>query len=388
MFRPGHSQMRPTLLAASLALLLTACGGGSAPDTAAESATATAETGKDAKDVKPVAVEAAAAGRRGISASYAGTASLVPVEEAMVVAKTSGVLDQLLAEEGDQVVAGQLLARLDPDRKGLALAQQRATLKKLESEFARSSELYERQLVSADAHEKIRSELDIQRAAVDIAELELSYTRILAPISGVVAERMVKQGNLIQANGSLFRIVDGSRLEAVLNVPERDLAKLAAGLPVALAVDAVPGRRFPGRIDRVSPVVDAGSGTFRVVARFEDQPELRAGMFGRIEVEYDQRADALTIPREALIEGEGETAVFAIRDGKAARVAVEVGYLDGGLAEIRSGLVDGEQVVTVGKATLRDGATVEIVNAPAVADDESPEGVEAGLTGGAQAAAQ
>lgn len=376
----------PLIRAACTALLLAglaACGGADKAPSAAE---AKAETKKNNQKVP---VETATVSRRSIAARYSGTASLSAAAEAEVVAKTSGVLIELLAEEGDTVKAGQALARLDPDRKGLALAQQQATLEKLEREYKRSAELFERQLVSADAHEKIRSELEIQRAAVDIAELELAYTRVVAPISGVIAQRMVKQGNLIQANSPLFKIVDASRLEAVLNVPERELATLRPGLPVSMQVDAVPGRDFAGRIDRISPVVDAGSGTFRVTATFADQPALWPGMFGRIGVVYDQREDALTVPRDALLEGEGEPAVFAVREGKAVRVPVELGYQDGSLAEIRAGLAEGEQVVTVGKVALRAGAEVEVVNAPALAEDKGGEQAEPGTpAGNSQAAAQ
>lgn len=385
----SHRHLPPRfrlIRAACTALLLAglaACGG---PDKAPGAAEAKAETKKNHQKVP---VETATVSRRSIAARYSGTASLSAAAEAEVVAKTSGVLIELLAEEGDAVKAGQVLARLDPDRKGLALAQQKATLEKLEREYKRSTEMFQRQLVSADAHEKIRSELEIQRAAVDIAELELSYTRVVAPISGVIAQRMAKEGNLIQANGPLFKIVDTSRLEAVLNVPERELATLKAGLPVSMQCDAVPGRDFAGRIDRISPVVDAGSGTFRVTATFTEQPALRPGMFGRIGVVYDQREDALTVPRDALLEGEGEPAVFAVREGKAVRVPVELGYQDGSLAEIRAGLAEGEQVVTVGKVALRAGAEVEVVNAPALAEDKSGEQAEPGTpAGNSQAAAQ
>lgn len=371
---------RLALVAAlSIALLATACSKApTAADPKASAATAdatTADKGKDAaakgkdkdkdKD-KPaevaVPVEVALVSRRAMSASYGATASLEAAGEAQVVSLTSGVLLKLLAEEGDVVQAGQVLARLDPDRKGLALAQSQAQLKKLESEYSRSKELFAKQLVSADAHEKIRSELDVQRAAVDITKLELSYTTITAPISGVVAQRMVKVGNLIQPNAPMFKIVDTSRLEAVLNVPERELDTLRAGLPVTMRVDALPGRSFNGKVGRVSPVVDAGSGTFRVTAIFEGIGQLKPGMFGRVDIVFDQRPNALTIPRDALLEGDGETSVFAVRDGKAVRVPVQVGFITGSYAEIRAGLAEGDGVVTVGKVTLRDGATVEVVN--------------------------
>lgn len=366
------------VVALSAALLVTACSKAPSASDPKASAAATADAtasekdpkkdGKSKKDGKDEATETAVpvevvkVSRRAMSASYGATTSLEAAREAQVVSLTSGVLLTLLTEEGDTVQAGQVLARLDPDRKGLALAQAQAQLKKLESEYSRSKELYAKQLVSADAHEKIRSDLDVQRAAVDITKLELSYTTITAPISGVVAQRMVKVGNLIQPNAPMFKIVDTSRLEAVLNVPEREMDTLRAGLPVAMQVDALPGRSFTGKVGRVSPVVDAGSGTFRVTAIFEGIGQLKPGMFGRVDIVFDSRANTLTIPRDALLEGDGETSVFAVRDGKAVRVPVQVGFVTGAFVEIRAGLSEGDGVVTVGKVTLRDGATVEVVN--------------------------
>lgn len=359
-------------LALAISLALAGCGGQAPEGDAAEGAeTAGKEEGKDGKpgEKKPdaVPVEVASVAKRPISASYAGTANLEAPGEAQVVAKTSGVLLQLLAEEGDQVKAGQVLARIDPDRPRLEMERARATVRKLENNYRRSQELLASKLVSAEASDQIRYDLEAARAAYGLAQLELSYTNIVAPIDGVIALRSVKQGNLIQLNSSLFRIVDDSRLEAVLNVPERDLATMKPGLTVNMSADAMPGKVFQGVIDRVSPVVDGGSGTFRVVTAFPGGQGLRPGMFGRIEVVYDQRADALTVPRAALLEDAGETAVYAVRDNKAVRVAIEVGHLSGELAEVRKGLTEGEQVVTAGKITLRDGAAVEVLNPPAAA---------------------
>ncbi|KFN52343.1 hypothetical protein N790_00810 [Arenimonas malthae CC-JY-1] len=360
------------VLALAISLALAGCGGAEpAAEGDADAAKAEETAQAEGKDGKPaekkseaVPVEVAAVARRAISASYSGTANLEAPSEAQVVAKTSGVLLQLLAEEGDQVKAGQVLARIDPDRPRLEMERARATMRKLENNYRRSQELLASKLVSAEASDQIRYDLEAARAAYEMAALELSYTNIVAPIDGVIASRSVKPGNLIQLNSSLFRIVDDSRLEAVLNVPERDLATMQEGLAVRMTADAMPGKVFEGVIDRVSPVVDGGSGTFRVVTAFPGGEGLRPGMFGRIEVVYDQRADALTVPRIALLEGEGETAVYVVREGKAVRTPVETGHLSGELAEIRKGLSEGEQVVTAGKITLRDGAAVDVLNAP------------------------
>lgn len=369
------ASLRPLLLALMVGLALTACGKGDEPADAKDAtakAEAKEETGPDGekkKEEKPVPVEVAQVAKRPIQASYHGTAALEAPNEAQVVAKTSGVLFTLLAEEGDTVKKGQVLARLDQERPRLEVQRAEAMLNKLEAEFARSKELYSRKLVAADLYEKLRYDVDTQRTVAEMAKLELSYTNIVAPIDGVIAQRMVKQGNLIQLNAALFRIIDAKELEAVLNVPERELATLREGLDVAMQVDALPGQTFRGKIDRVSPVVDAGSGTFRVVTQFESGGVLKPGMFGRIGVVYDQRSDALTVPRAALLDDAGEAAVFAVREGKAVRVPVQVGYLSGELAEIRQGLAEGENVVTAGKVTLRDGTKVEVLNAPAAAPE-------------------
>jgi len=345
------------------------CGGGKDPGESKDGAQAS--VGKDGKpaEKKPdaVPVEVARASRRSIAASYTGTANLEAPGEAQVVAKTSGVMVQLLAEEGDQVRAGQVLARIDGDKVRLEVARQKAIVDKLESNYRRSQELAQARLVSAEASDQIKYDLASARAAYDLARLELSYTNIVAPISGVVAQRMVKPGNLIALNAPVFRIVNNAHLEGVLNAPEREMARLRAGQPLRMVVDAVPGKVFIGKVDRVSPVMDSASGTFRVVCAFDNAPELRPGMFGRIEVVYDQRQDALTVPRIALLEDEGEPAVYVVRDKLARRTPVTLGYTTGEYAEVRTGLKDGDRVVTAGKVAIRDGTEVQVIDAAGTA---------------------
>jgi membrane fusion protein (multidrug efflux system) len=201
--------------------------------------------------VEAVPVEVAKASRHAIPPSYSGTANLEAPGEAQVVAKTAGVMVQLLAEEGDQVHAGQVLARLDGDKARLEAARQLATVRKLENNYRRATELADKKLVSAESSDQIKYDLESARAAYDLARLELSYTNITAPISGVVAQRMVKPGNLISVNAPVFRIVNNSHLEGVLNAPEREMGRLKVGLPLRMVVDAVPGKVFEGKVDRL-----------------------------------------------------------------------------------------------------------------------------------------
>lgn len=359
---PAHPAAR-TLLPAALflgcALALSACGKGNVPEAKAA----------EAKDAVPaVPVEAVKASHRAIAASYTGTAALEPRAEAQVVARTSGVAMKVLVEEGQVVRAGQPLIRLDPDRARLAVAQTAAQLRKLENNYHRAEQLVGQRMVSASDVDQLRYDTENMRAQHQLAQLELSFTTVVAPISGVVASRSIKDGNFVQINTPVLRIVDNARLEAVLNVPERELATLKAGQPVSLVADALPGRTFEGQVDRVAPVVDSGSGTFRVVCTFEGGQALQPGMFGRVRIDYDKRADALVVPRVALLD-DGDAAVYVVRDGKSVRTPVTVGYSDGEWIEVRKGLKLGDAVVTAGKVALRDGTVVQVIDtaAPKVA---------------------
>jgi membrane fusion protein (multidrug efflux system) len=381
-------------------LVLSGCGGGGGVQ--AKEA--------DKASVNAVPVEVATASLNAVNASYNGTATLVTDHEAQVASKTSGVLVKLLVEEGSVVHEGQLLAELDDATPLAAVAQAEAQMHKADATFAYAEQSIQKQLISKREYDQANFDMQTQRAAVQTAKLQLAYTRIVAPVSGIVAERSVKLGNLVQVNQSLFRIVNMDTLQAVLNVPERQLGILKAGQTVALEADALPGQKFAGNILRIAPVVDPASGTFRVTCEFRDKTRtLKPGMFGRIDIVYDHRDDALTIPRSALIEEDGETAVFVVdaapvkvptadadksdksKDGDKAKVAakdaagkdagkdgkaivattpglvahrklVKIGYSDGDKVEIRSGLDAGTRVITVGRNAVRDGTAVQVLD--------------------------
>lgn len=369
--RTALKNISPFVLALVIGMTLSACGGKPEGDQNASSDDGKpadqAKTGKDGKDGKDdkgpeaVPVEVVTAAKQTVNASYAGTANLDAPNESVVTAKSSGVMVSQLAEEGDFVRQGQVLARIDPARARLEVQRNQATVNKLSNNYRRAQELLAQKLISTEAHDQIRFDLESARASLDLAQLELAYTNVTAPISGVVAQRMIKQGNLVSLNAPVYRIVNNQQLEAVMNVPEREMAVIQSGLPVRMLVDAVPGQVFEGRIDRVSPVMDAGSGTFRVTSVFDGKQVLRPGMFGRIEIVYDRRENVLTVPRTALLDDESEPSLYVVRDGKSVRVAIKTGYSNGDIIEVVSGLKAGDVVITAGKVAVRDGALVTVI---------------------------
>lgn len=316
-----------------------------------------------AEPVEPtIPVEVADVLRGSITASYTTTATLEADREARVVPRLGGTVVELLAEEGDFVTEGQVLARIDDARYRLELARNEATLSRLEQDFNRHSEMRERNLVSLEAFERAKFEYESHRAQVQLSRLELSYTTIRSPIAGVVSNRLIKVGNTVNAQEEAFVVTSLDPLLAVLHVPERELSRLAAGQPALIDADAVPGKRFEGVVIRISPVIDASTGTSRVTVEVTggDTP-LKPGMFVRVGVVHDTRDDVALVPAEAVIAEDARTSVFVVRDGAAERRAVQTGYRDNGRVEIRSGVAPGERVVVTGQGALRDGSKVQII---------------------------
>jgi membrane fusion protein (multidrug efflux system) len=303
-----------------------------------------------------------------IDAAYRGTATLEAEDEATVLAKTSGVIEQILAEEGQRVRAGQVLARLETDRLKLEVARAKAEADKAKENFDRNTRIYEKSLISKELYDQSRFTLDAANAAYQLAALTLRESEIRAPIDGVVSARYIKAGNAIQPNSAAFKITQMDTLHAHIYVPERDIHKLAPRQAAAMTLDAWPGKAFKGEILRVNPVVDAATGTVKVtVAMAAGQRELKPGMFGRVEILYDRRESAVLVPKDAVLTEDAAQSVFVVADGKARRRSIKVGYADSYNYEVLDGLQSGDQVVTTGQANLKDDAKVHVVNAPGAA---------------------
>ena len=343
---------RISLAAFACALLLSACQQGTENDKTEE------------EETPPIPVEISKPVRGDMLAVYSGTAPIEAYAEADVIAKVDGEVREVLVEEGDEVRADQVIARLDGDRLRLELNESEARLRKMQRDFERNKDLRSKGLLSEGDFEKLQYDLEALQASYNLASLELDYTQIRAPISGVISERYIKLGNTISVGDRLYRVTSLDPLVAYLHVPEREYRQIAAGQPVGLAVDALDGPPIVATVTRVSPVIDPVTGTFKITIEIRDeQRRIKPGMFARVGVVYDTQVNALQVPRSALVEDLGETSVFVVEDGVAVRRAVETGISNRGMVEIISGLSDDDEVITVGQVGLQPDSRVEVINA-------------------------
>ena len=350
-----HATLFSSLLLSASVLALAGCGG-------SEAQAAKTDPAKDAAPAIPV--EAVAAARGEVAATYSGTTTLEADQEASVVAKVGGTVSQIYAEEGRVVHAGDALAQLDDTELRYDAEQAQANYDKKQQEFTRSQALYDRKLISADAFDTVKYDLAVMKAGYDIAKLNLDRTVIRSPIDGVVAKRLIKVGNTLTPNQVVYVVTDFDPLLAVLYVPENALARIRPGQPATLSADALAGKSFSGRVARLSPVVDPQTGTFKVTVEVRGPGrDLAPGMFSRVNITYDVHKNALIVPRAAILTEDGESAVYVVQAGVAHRIPVNLGYSDGDKVEIVKGLNTGDMVVTLGQNSLKDGTKVALVNA-------------------------
>jgi membrane fusion protein (multidrug efflux system) len=316
-------------------------------------------------DTPPIPVETGLPIRGDIYAVYSGTAPIEAFAEADVVAKVDGEVRELLVEEGMEVKNESVLARLDGDRLRLELNESSARLRKLQRDYQRNLDLKNKGLISEGDFDRIQYEMEALEAANNLANLELDYTQIRAPISGVVSERYVRVGSTVRVGEPLFRVTSLDPLVAYLHVPEREYRQIQPQQPVAIDIDALAGQRIIAAVTRISPVVDPDTGTFKITIEIsDDERRIKPGMFGRISIVYDRHENALQVPRSAVVEDQGERSVFVVVDGTAVRRAVTTGFGEKGMIEIVDGLEDTDRVVTLGQIGLKDGSKVTVINMP------------------------
>lgn len=264
-----------------------------------------------------------------------------------------------------QAEAAVRLARLSNEtktwEKDISLMQSqvesaRANLQSVEAlENAKS---WEAEIASAET-------LVIQaQASADLAKKMLSYATIIAPIAGIISKLNLDPGNIVTPAVSICEIVDMHSVKAVVYVIESDLPKVEVGREVSINVDSWD-EPFPGRISEISPVLDISSRSAKVeIVLSNPDLRLKPGMFSKVTIPLQIRKGAIILSRSAIIRSvvSGEYSVFIIDSGISKQRQIGLGLSKGDIVEIRSGLSSGEQVVTAGQHSLRDGDKVKIVN--------------------------
>lgn len=346
-----------------------ACGTNSNAD---EPPSAEAEAETPAED-EAIPVEIAPLEPGSIEAVLRFSTNLEAEESVQVFAEAAQVVEALQVEEGSRVSKGQLLLRLEDDELATALAKVEAQHAKVKRELERQERLHSQELISEQAMNDSTYELERLELELREARLALEHTEVRAPITGTVTQRNVGVGDYVTVNQHLFDLVDMGSIVARVFVPEKQLARLSPGQSVRISSPALGDETYAGRVDRIAPVVDPASGTVKVTVALPRQDKLRPGMYVDVALVTRTEADALLVPKRALIYDDDQAFVYRIEgEGDAAvarRVRIEPRLEDKYYVTPTDGLEAGDRLVMAGQAGLKDGAKVRILDVPAPTGD-------------------
>jgi membrane fusion protein (multidrug efflux system) len=314
-----------------------------------------------------VAVETATVATARLQEDVVAIGTLRSNESVVVRPEISGRISEIGFTEGSPVQRGQLLIALDSSVYAAELQQAKANLALAETNYKRTTDLEREKFVSATAKDQSLNALRVGQANVALAEARLAKTQIRAPFDGVIGIRQVSVGDYVKEGQDLVSLEDIAALKVDFRLPEVMLTDLKRGQTVEVASDAMPNRTYAATLEAIDPLVDQNGRAVILRARLKNtEGQLRPGMFVRTRLILEERANALTVPEEALMPSGADQYVYKVVDGKVTRVQVKTGLRRGSQVEVTQGLQAGDVVVTAGQIKLREGAAVRI-GAPAVA---------------------
>jgi RND family efflux transporter MFP subunit len=323
-------------------------------------------------DSQQLVVAVATAHQQDIIRTAQTQGALFPKEKAVLAAEVGGALAQVFVDMGDQVTAGQVMARIDPreyqlrlDSAQAQLEQVQARLANAQANFERMKELNEEHLVAAQQYDQSSAETRVAQADADAAEKQLGIARkklndtnIRAPFAGSVQKRMVSLGEHVGEGLPLYELIATDPIKLRAPIPERFVPMAKVGLQIELTVDARPDKTFHGTVSRIAPALDENSRTLLIEAEVPNSDGmLKPGYFAHVTMNLGHDR-ALFIPSSAVLRYAGVARVFIFKDGAVRSREVTTGSAEGDQVEIISGLKEGEKVVVSDVDRLADGTPV------------------------------
>ena len=308
-----------------------------------------------------VTVEAVKVATASMPQTITAVGSLRSDESITVRPEVAGRISAILFNEGQRVAKGATLVKLDPSINVADVAQARANLKLAKSKFDRAVDLAKSNFISGQAKDEAENNLRVAEAALQLAEAKLAKTEIKAPFSGVIGLRVVSVGDYVKEGADVVNLEAIDPLKVDFRVPEIYMKQVQVGQSLEVALDALPGKTYEGKVFAINPLVDSTGRSIVIRAQVKNaDTSLRPGMFARVRLITRDSQDALVIPEQAIVPQGEEQYVFRIVDGKALRTKVAVGQRRDGKVEVLGGVSGGDTIVSAGQLKLRDGTPVAV----------------------------
>jgi RND family efflux transporter MFP subunit len=296
------------------------------------------------------------------------TGAVEPVRWAKVASLIRHRIIEVCYCEGKVIAKGDVLARLDDREVRAQLQELKAREDFAKRELSRVTELIGRGIATAQAYERISTDLRQVQGLISVQMEKLADYTVTAPMAGIVLRRDGEVGEIAEPGQILFRVGVPKPLQVVAEVNEEDIPRVAVGQTVLLRTDAFLGQRLDGKVHEVTPTGDAVAKTYRIRTALPDDTPLHVGMSVEANVVTREKPGALLVPADA-VQG---TTVFVIEGNRVRQRQVEVGIRGTRDVEILSGVTEGERIASSAPPGLADGAKVRVIERSPLTHEARP----------------
>ncbi len=293
--------------------------------------------------------------------SIVKTGVFTPFTEAKALSVSSGNVQRLLFELGDNVRQGQTLAVIDTRLLQIDLQKSESNVLKLKRDVQTYTELLEGNAATREKVDDIRQEYDDALNQSRQLRRQIADANIKAPTDGIIGTKPVEEGMFVSAGTEIASIVNLSRLKVQVYLTEAEVYQVTMGQKIKLTTEVYPGKTFTGTITFISPQANqAYNYQVEITVNNDKDSPLRSGTFVSADFSKQTTEEILLIPRQALNTSIQDASVYVVQDEKAVLRNIKVGGEYGGNIQVTEGLKAGEQVITSGQINLKDGALINV----------------------------
>jgi len=308
----------------------------------------------------PMPVEVAEVKTEKVSDQFEAVGTIEANEAITVVSEIDAMVIKLPFEEGSYVKRGALIAQLEDSQLSAELARSQALYEQNKTTYKRIKNIVDQKAGAPQDLDDAAAALQVAEANLSLAKARLSKTRIIAPFDGIIGSRKVSVGSFLRTGQPITELANINDIRISFSAPERFLSTLRKGAEVNISTTAYDELKVKGRILVIEPVLDPETRNVRVVARVSNSGrKLLPGMSANVSAVLSERAEALTIPSEAVFAEGNQSFVYIVNnDSTVARSPVKLGLQMQDVVEVIDGLKQGEKVVMAGHQKLFDKAKV------------------------------
>jgi membrane fusion protein, multidrug efflux system len=295
-----------------------------------------------------------------IDKSFRAQGNFKPIQSLVLLSETQGQIQQVLKRKGDRVGAGELLLRVEANTANADLSTLQANYEKAKRDLVRHENLAAGEAITKKQLEEARLNVKSIESQLVAARQRVNKTRITAPISGEINEIHVEVGSYLSPATKLYDIVNVDRLKLNVKVGEREVLLIRKGDKVKVQADVDATQTFPGIVTAIAAQADPSlKYDVEIEVKNPGQNSLRAGMYGTASFQIADQREALLLPREAIVGGLQDPAVYIVDNDIARLKKVQIGTVTQEQVEIVEGLTAGQKVVRSGQINLQDGMKVK-----------------------------